>query len=487
MKNYFWGKKAAAGMIVALGVFGASLAMAQQDNEGRVLMQSPSKDGAYIIKMPGFVNNQKIRLLDGARKTIDDGVVIRQSQVKDGKVIIPPSGLFLTSRCSNWHPFNDHVFTIAGKPYHFITDEYQQDVVKDVTMKPGDMIFGDEAKTRGWRLKSIDAKPFGIEGGHMAYFDLVKATGNNYGNPFIIVGGQNITPAATDGSYETKGSGLKAGTTSYKEQRDILPYLVGNNVSTNSRSVIRVDSVSPDEVKIKELVTISTPRALISPEAPVIGQYGKGESFKLGNAVVEVLGIGPDSATVRITENGQSVTKELKASKEDLRLFPASRVVCDGMYLLSQDGRKLVNINPRAEGGPFPGGKVALMGYDNVIDVQAGEPWQADKRFITRPETCAECTYAHEIVLENDKPIVLDAKNNTFAGPEGYFTIVIDELDGDRVKAWHIENAKGRSDNLATRAQGKNVDMVLGAACRSTGHFFNRVYPQLYKEAMGVK
>lgn len=467
--------------------FTLALGVQAYAEEGRVLMESPSKDGAYIVKMPGFVNNQKIKLLDGSRKTINDGVVIRKSEVKDGKVIIPPSGLYTTSRCSNWHPFNDHVFTIAGKPYHFITDEYQQDVVKNVTLKPGEKVFGDANKTRGWQLASIDKKPFGIDGGHMAYFNMVKSTGNNYGNPFIIVAGENITPTATMGDYAKNGSGLKEGSYSGNEQRDPRPFLVGNNVATNSRSNIIIDSLSPDEAKIKELITVSTARAFISPDAPVVGSYGKGETFKLGNATVEVTEIGPDSATVKITEGNDVVTKELKADKESLKLFPASRAVCNDMFVRTKDGKKIVNLNPRNEGGPFANGKVALMAHDNVIDVPAGGTWAADDRFIARPETCAECTYPHEIVLENDKEIVLDAKNNKFVGPEGYFTIVIDEIDGDQVKGWHIENAQGKSGNLAGRAQGKNIDMVLGADCRSTGHFFSRVYPQLYKEALGVK
>ena len=163
------------------------------------------------MKLQGMTNNYKIKLLDGKRKTVDDGVVIRQSYVKDGKVVIPAAGLYTTSRCSNWWSFNDHVFTIAGKKYHFITDEYQQDVVKNVTMKPGDIIFGNEEKTRGWELKAIDPDPFGIEGGHMAYFWLIKTTGNYYGNPFIVVGGKNVKPSASDGSLlQTPAQELKA-------------------------------------------------------------------------------------------------------------------------------------------------------------------------------------------------------------------------------------------------------------------------------------
>lgn len=450
-------------------------------------MKSPAADGAYVLKMQGFTNNVKIKLLDGKRKTIDDGVVIRQSYVKDGKVIIPAAGLFTTSRCSNWWSFNDHTFTIDGKIYHFITDEYQQDVVKNVTMKPGDVIFGNKEKTRGWELKAIDPDPFGIEGGHMAYFWLVKTTGNYYGNPFIVVGGKNVKPSASDGSLFKTGSGLKEGTTSFMEQPDIRPYLVGNNISTNSRSVVYVDSIGPNEAKIKEFVTVSTTKAIISPNNPIMGLYGKGDTIKVGKATVEVTDITADTATVKITNDQGTVTKTLKADKESLKLFPASRVVCKAMYAQSEGGRELVNINPRNEGGAFVDGKVALMAHSDVITVTNGGEWEADKRFVTRPEICAECSFIHEIVLENKEPIVLDAKNNTYKGPEGYFSIVIDKINGDTVEAWHVENAKAKTENLAGRAKGKHIDLVIGAACRSTGHFFSRVYGQLYKEAMGVK
>ena len=54
-----------------------------------------------------------------------------------------------------------------------------------------------------------------------------------------------------------------------------------------------------------------------------------------------------------------------------------------------------------------------------------------------------------------------------FVGPNKHFSIVIDEFDGKIVKAWHIENSKGeKSPNLATRAGGKHIDLVVGKACR---------------------
>ena len=74
-----------------------------------------------------------------------------------------------------------------------------------------------------------------------------------------------------------------------------------------------------------------------------------------------------------------------------------------------------------------------------------------------------------------------------FVGPNKHFSIVIDEFDGKIVKAWHIENSKGeKSPNLATRAGGKHIDLVVGKACRSTAHFISRFYPAMYDETLNT-
>lgn len=64
-------------------------------------------------------------------------MVIRKSTIKDGKIIIPPSGLYITVRSTNWHPFDNEPLTLAGKTYHAITDRYVRDVIRNVTMKKG--------------------------------------------------------------------------------------------------------------------------------------------------------------------------------------------------------------------------------------------------------------------------------------------------------------------------------------------------------------
>ena len=91
-------------------------------------------------------------------------------------------------------------------------------------------------------------------------------------------------------------------------------------------------------------------------------------------------------------------------------------------------------------------------------------------------------------MIANKEPIVLDGgANNVFVGPHGQFKIVIDEFDGTTVKAWHVETAKAKTANLATRAGGKNIDLVIGKACRSTVHFISRWYGKMYDEYLSGK
>lgn len=88
-------------------------------------------------------------------------------------------------------------------------------------------------------------------------------------------------------------------------------------------------------------------------------------------------------------------------------------------------------------------------------------------------------------MLENKDEIVLDKTNNVFVGPHKYFSLVVNSFDGKNIAAWHIEDKDGnKTPNLAERAKGKNMDLVVGIKCRSTAHFFSRIYPKLYQEAV---
>ena len=86
-------------------------------------------------------------------------------------------------------------------------------------------------------------------------------------------------------------------------------------------------------------------------------------------------------------------------------------------------------------------------------------------------------------MIENTEEIVLDSANNVLVGPNGYFKIVIDSIEGNMVKAWHLEDSKGNTTlNLADRAKGKHIDLLVNARCRTVGHFIGRMSTNLIIE-----
>ena len=63
------------------------------------LMQAPARNAAIIAKVPGF-KAADLDLYLGQRR-ISEGVVIRKSFIRDGKIVIPPAGLFYSSRIAS--------------------------------------------------------------------------------------------------------------------------------------------------------------------------------------------------------------------------------------------------------------------------------------------------------------------------------------------------------------------------------------------------
>ena len=87
------------------------------------------------------------------------------------------------------------------------------------------------------------------------------------------------------------------------------------------------------------------------------------------------------------------------------------------------------------------------------------------------------------MMILNNEEIVLDSANNVLVGPDGYFKVVIDNIEGNVVKGWHLEDSKGNVTlNLVDRAKGKNIDLLVNARCRTVGHFIGRMSTTLIIE-----
>ncbi len=347
--------KTAAAICLAVAMSGVAMA---GDAPDRVVMQSPAKDAAVLAKMQGLVNNRKAKTLSGLSRTINDGVVIRKSTIKDGKIIIPPSGLYITVRSTNWHPFDNEPLTLAGKTYHAITDRYVRDVIRNVTMKKGQVLPSNANKSRGWELSSVENDTYGIEGGNSAVFKIVKTTGNYYGSQFPVYAGAQISNAAADGSL-VKGSKDPEGHTVPTAENGLSEMIYGSNIATVGRTHVIIDAIE-----------------------------GKGDTFTIGDAKVEVTDVAANAATVKLTDKSGTVTKVLgPLTPENTRMLLMSVVDRDRLWTLSKDGKVAVHLNIRQSDKPIADGKVSLVAYNDVVEVNDGSVWPADTRFLARPET----------------------------------------------------------------------------------------------------
>ena len=100
-----------------------------------------------------------------------------------------------------------------------------------------------------------------------------------------------------------------------------------------------------------------------------------------------VKNIGKDSVDISITDKSGYVTdKKLYIDSKNADWLFISMIERDKCYVVSKDGKTLVHLNIRP-GNPFKDGKVDLVAYTDVIDVQNGSDWVSDPRFLARPET----------------------------------------------------------------------------------------------------
>lgn len=354
-----------------------------------VMMASPKPDAAMVLSMPGMVNGATETTIGGTEKMIWEGLVLRETRIKPsaGTIVIPPAGAYMTVRSGNWRPFDNEPISIAGKRFYYINQRSARDVLHDVVMTPGQIVPMNGNKSRGWYLKAIGDDPFFQEGAYSAVFQIVKSTGNYYGEAFPVKVGPSYTENANSGKFG-KGFFEKEGRTPIVDDAKLDSFIIGHSMSPDGRSYVIVDEITPTQVKVREMASDSCTDAWISPNKPLIASYSKGDTFTIGNATVSVSAVSNDSVSISIAEDGKTVTKTFGPWNDTTRkaLYVSERNR-DQFWTLSPSGKEIVHLNVRNPEGPLDKGKASLVAYSDVIDVQDGSVWPFDTRFRVRPET----------------------------------------------------------------------------------------------------
>ncbi|MCB2192677.1 MAG: hypothetical protein KQI62_13990, partial [Deltaproteobacteria bacterium] len=179
-------KKSLAGLSVlaaiAVGGLGVQAAGAAAAQPERALMAPPAKNCAVVAEFPGIKN---VTTQSYIRKiTLNEGLVIRNSRIENGKIIIPPSGLYYTTRTPKSGVLQGDKVLILGKLYEFVDQATKLDVITNVWVdKKKGVPFGDGTKRLRLSKLQMGANGFPVPN---ATFQILKQSGNYYGVAFPV-------------------------------------------------------------------------------------------------------------------------------------------------------------------------------------------------------------------------------------------------------------------------------------------------------------
>ena len=426
---------------------------------------APDPDCPFVPKMKGltrkFVETRK-----GERLTSSDAIVIRGSYVdyRKGKIIIPPAGLCYSTRLGrNVRPLAGEAIYILGKKAYLLSTESYLVVKKNMVMDfwkllpmgDGNPLFwqdiplGDGSKTvRFLQSRLLWGRP-------VAQARIIKYSGNAFGADMLL------------------GPGLKDyapiyGDKSFQNQNYSLP-----DVYSEGATYAIPRWVSPDVVEIAEMGSPGMDSFTISYEAPEKLALKAGGEAAVGKYKLQGASVDQGRKTVKLLLLDESGKVAMEKT-----LGPVDQKVYDLLPQYSPAQQKVmmqykdihVELDLPAD---FKEGKVTLYATKGAHKLERDKPWASDPRFMMRPDVCGHCYMLNEFILDNPESIILDAKNPTYTGPEGYFKIVIDDFDGEKIQAWHMEDKTGwKTPNLAELARN-NVDVMVGVN-GTTEHFLRK-------------
>lgn len=353
------------------------------DDSTRVLMKAPQSDAAFVAEFKGIGN---ISTESFVRKyQLQEGLVIRQSRIENGKIIIPPSGLYYTSRAPLAKILQGDKVVILGKVYTLVDNGTRLDVIKNAdVLKGGSAPLGDGTKHLELSSISLDGNGFISP---RATFQILKPSGNYYGASFA---------GSTDSKIHNITSGVLNNATS-KIAGSYLPGEDGqnwhieyydSNVATSGQSYLVLDEVTATGAKIKEFGTGAINWMLLTEKAPKELLLGVGERAHVKDWVIKVEAITATSATVKLwnTKTKETIIKELgPLTEETAKYLPADEI--NRNKLVVRPPANDIQVQLDAFRGAFKDGKVALVAYYDILKINNPGLWPSDDRFIARPDT----------------------------------------------------------------------------------------------------
>ncbi len=374
--------------LLAKGLVLTALSPAGAQGAESALCEAPARSAAIIARVPGF-KSYDLDLYIGKR-TINEGVVIRKSHIDKGKIIIPPEGLYYSSRLGSIGTMTGLDVVMLGKRQPVVNEEYEYIIVKNRKLKLGESLKLHEDGSRLLQFTASKGHPYG-NAANSATVRIMKASGNYYGTNFTVA----ISPTLKDFSSGKYNDGLGLPEGRYPLPADKTSPLQHNTYFTSStypsgQSYLIAEKAGMDEISIKEFGTPSLTRIWLSSAPRISGAYAPGDSAAAGGARVDVLAVSPSAVSLRLTEENGSVTEKTFRGLDDssvLDYLPSSAHDRAKWQLNSPDGKISVQLAMLRPGGVVQNGRVFLDIYTDIYEIGNPQEWPSDPRFLARPDT----------------------------------------------------------------------------------------------------
>lgn len=393
------------------------------------LLQDRPVNPAYVPGLPGLPQG-KAALDDlGNTKPKYDGVLIRQSRVQDGKVLIPAGGLvYLEDTWRGEVAFvGEHIFYLGKNPIYI---DYDMSIViqQNVTIPSGESV---------------------VVGGQVYHYYATVGHEKTANHTLHV-----RTIAGTDWEWAFGHPVLSTGQSNWWGGSTHFAQLYNQG---------KAREVGPKQLVFDWLSGVRTDRMLMANTQVFAGWAKPGQSWTVGNRSVRLQSVDDKAGTaeVQIRDNEKVLYTKTLGPVQTERLIE------------DNGARKALLFEHESLAGflvPWPkafqDGQAQIKIYSDVFSLRYGADYAPDARFVTYPIGCPT-GHNFGIMWTNKEPLTL-AVGERASGPENYFAVVVDDLQGNEVLGWHLEDAQGnRTVNLGGPGI-TNIDLVLGQG-RITG------------------
>lgn len=431
----------------------------------------PDPSCAFVPKMKGLVR-KRLENRAGEKMVSSEAIVIRASYVdyRKKQIVIPPGGLYYTSRNGrNIRPLSGESFFILGKKAYLLSTQsylvvrknFRIDLWKEQPMGDGNLLFwqdvplGDGSKA----LRYVDS--FLLWGRPVGILRVVKYSGNPWGANIIVAPGFN----GYSGSIKQAGVqalSMLAEAFSPAQDSSLIDKYFLPEVFAEGATFVVPRWVSPDYIEVSEMGSPGMDSFIFSYQEPQNLVLKNGEETSLGQYRLKVKNVDPSAKTAMLAlmdaKGKVLVEKTLGPLTKDLfETLPQYNQ--SQQKIMLQYGDVHLELDLSAD---ISEKEISIYAATGATKIERDKPWPDDPRFVVRPEVCGHCYMLNEFILDNAEPIILDEKNNSFLGPSGYFKIVVDDFDGEKINAWHLEDRTGmKTPNLAEYPRN-NLDVMAG-------------------------